>query len=187
MGSRVSQDGAEWRHFSFFRRESNPGHPARCPSLYWLSYSGSFRWEPDFLILLLYQPCTFKVSTEQKNSYFSYIYSLFNDVCSSDYTVSNGGMITGSYIRTDVVAHFKLHSRHSSRQTEGKHKIPQSEQRVSWPKFETGTSRIQFTREGVWGSEGIVLHILDLAVHGGEWSDSRPCRFNPREDPPVSI
>jgi hypothetical protein len=33
----------------------------------------------------------------------------------------------------------------------------------------------------MWGSGGIVPPFLTLALDGGEWSASRPCRFIPRE------
>jgi hypothetical protein len=35
--------------------------------------------------------------------------------------------------------------------------------------------------EGVWGSGYIDPHFLDLRLVGGEWSDSGPGRFTPRE------
>jgi hypothetical protein len=35
--------------------------------------------------------------------------------------------------------------------------------------------------EDVWGSGGIALPFLTSALDGGEWSASRPCRFNPGE------
>jgi hypothetical protein len=35
-----------------------------------------------------------------------------------------------------------------------------------------------------WGSGGIVPHILDFTLDGGEWSASWPSHFTPRETAP---
>jgi hypothetical protein len=37
-----------------------------------------------------------------------------------------------------------------------------------------------------WGSGSIAPHILTTALDGGEWSASRPGRFTPREEDPVT-
>jgi hypothetical protein len=41
--------------------------------------------------------------------------------------------------------------------------------------------------EGVWGSECIDPHILDLALAGGEWSTSLPASLPPGKELPVPI
>jgi hypothetical protein len=38
--------------------------------------------------------------------------------------------------------------------------------------------------KGVWDNEGKAPVFLTWALYGGEWSVSRPSRFNPREAPP---